>query len=203
MQQRFTQALVGLRAAQRLLDANGAAFIGVNLSGTRAEFDAITARLGTLADAQETHRMGASGGLSSEQALARELRRKHMRPLVRVARSKVPAAAQLTAVSLPRIRSNSTDTASRARAMAAAVEPYKQLLHEAGLAADFSEQMVAAANELDGAVNVKKDHQFDRVGSTANIDSEVTEARLQLTTIDALVRAAVPENEDEIGRAHV
>ena len=198
MQLRYTQVLAGMRQMQRYLDANGVILGDLNSGGGRAEFDRVTARLGTLAEKQDAHRMNASGELSNERKHARALRRKHMRPVVQVARSKVPAAAQLSAVSLPPIRSNSTDTATRARAMAAAVEPYRQLLHEGGLPADFVEQLVAAASALETAVSAKRTHQVGRVGSTANIDAEVAETRLQVSAMDALVRATVGEHEPKL-----
>jgi hypothetical protein len=199
MQLRYTQVLAGMRQCQRFLDANGTPLAEVNSSGARTEFDDVTARLSSFAEAQETHRINMSGELSNERRLARSLRRNHMRPIVRVARSKVPAAAQLSAVSLPPIRSNNTDTATRARAMATAVVPYKQLLHEGGLPADFIDQLNAATATLEEAVGKKTGHRRGRVGSTEGITNEVGEVRLQLNVMDAFVRKHIDESDSTLG----
>jgi hypothetical protein len=182
--------LAGRRQAQRFLDANNSILGDLNAEGGRKDFDAVTTRLATLAQEQEAHRINASGQLSNERRLARELRRNHMRPIVQIARWKVPAAAQLSAVTLSLIRSNNTEMANRARAMGAAVEPFRQLLHEGGLPADFIEQLYAAAGALEDAVSQKKGHQVGRVGTTDNIEGEVTDARLQVNVLDSLGRQA-------------
>jgi len=198
MQLRFTQMLAGVRQVQRFFDANGIVLAEVNSGGARKEFDDVVSRLTALAEEQETHRINASGELSSERRLARRLRREHMRPIVKVARSKVPAAAQLSAVSLPPIRSNNTDTANRARAMAAAVEPYKQLLHEGGLPGDFLEQLNAATTVLEQAVKKKLTHRKGRVGSTDGIVNEVSEVRVHVNVMDSLVRKHMGEKEPAV-----
>jgi len=54
-----------------------------------------------------------------------------------------------------------------------------------------NERMVAAANELDRAASLKKEQQAGPVSSTGNVEMEVAEGRLQLSALDALVRAAL------------
>ena len=198
MELRFTQLLAGLRTAQRFLDANTNILGSLNTEGGRRDFDVVTARLAKLAQEQDIHRTSATGELSNERALARTLRREHMQSIVRVARWKVPAAAQLAAVKLPLARSNSTELANRGRAMGAAVEPFRQLLIDGGLPADFLEQLYAASGALEEAVGKKQDHQVGRVGATENIDGEVSDACLQLNVMDALVRRQVGEHEPKL-----
>lgn len=194
MQLKFTQVLETMRGAQRFCDINSAALGGLNSGGGRAAFDGVVARLSALADAQEAHRIQASGELAMQRRLARQIRRYHMWPVVRVARSKVPAAAQLAAVQMPPSRSNPLDTAQRARGMAAAVAPYRDLLVEGGLASGFVEQLVTAAGELEAAAGGKQDHVTSRVGATGNILTEVAEARIQVGALDALVDVALRDN---------
>ena len=124
MELRFTQVLAGGRQAQRFLDDHDGLLHEVNVGGARKEFDVGVTRLATLADEQTAHVIRAAGELESERRIARDLRRVNIRPVVRVARLKVPAAAQLTAVQLPPIRSNNTDLATRARAMA---QPWRRI----------------------------------------------------------------------------
>jgi len=195
MQLRFTQMLAALRQGQRFLDANSSALGDVNAGGGRAAFDLVTSQMAAYAEEQDRHRIRAAGELSNELRLARALRRQHMRPIVKVARAKVPEAAQLTAVSLPPIRSNSTDLTTRARAMADAVEPHKQLLHEGGLPSDFIDRLKTAADTLDAAIRQKGTHQKGRIGATDGIVQQVRQARRQVGVMDALVRAQVAEQE--------
>lgn len=196
MQLKFTQALAGMRQAQQYCDANDQALGGLSARGARAGFDATTERLASFAKAQEAHAIQASGELQNERQLVRDLRRKYLRPMVRVARTKVPAAAQLSAVALPPIRSNSTKVAVDARAMLEAVTPFRQLFQEGGLAADFVEQAEAAITAVETAVGQKGHHQSQRIGNTQLILDEVGEVRLELGALDAHVRAALPEGSD-------
>lgn len=198
MQLRFTKSLEGMRQAQRYCDDNSALLGGVNGGGGRAAFDAAVARLAGLAELQETHRIQGSGELARQRRQALELRRRHMWPVVRVARSKVPAAAQLEAVRMPPIKSNPTDIVTRARAMATAVDPFRELLHEGGLAPDFVQQLTQATDELERAVSQKRTHHAGRVGATDNIHTEVAEARVQLAALDSLVVAAVKLDEPKL-----
>ena len=198
MQKRFRRLFVGMRQAQSFMDSNGELLKAVNSGGSRAEFDAVTVRIGALADTQEAHGTTAKGELANERKLVGMARRRHMWPLVRVARAKVPAAAQLSAVVLPPFKASTATTASHVRSMATAVLPYRQLLQEGGLAPDFIEQMHAAAAQMDQAVIQKRAHVVARSGATNNIRTEVAEARLQIGAVDALVRATVAETEPKI-----
>lgn len=161
----------------------------------RAAFDLVTSRLAALAERQDTHRTRATGERANERQLARALRRQHMRPIVKVARAMVPEAAQLAAVSLPRMKSNSTDLTLRARALADAVEPHTPLMHEGGLPLDFVARLNTAADALDDAVRQKGTHQKGRIGTTDGIYQMVTEARRRVAVMDALVRAQLSEEE--------
>jgi hypothetical protein len=75
MQLKFSQALAGMRQAQQFCDANDPALGGLIARGARAGFDSATTRLAGLAEAQEAHRIQASGELANERRLASDLRR--------------------------------------------------------------------------------------------------------------------------------
>lgn len=198
MQTKYAQVLAGMRNGSRFLDENWALLPQVNAAGGRSKWDQVVARLAELGMRQDAHRMSARGGLTHEQKAARDLRRKYMIPTVRLARALVPAASQLAAVSVPRLRSNSTLLATQARALAESVAPYRQILHEGGLPASFVEDLNAAAKALEDAVAQKKLHQVGRVGATENIDFEVNEARVQVQVIDGMVAAALSDGHPEL-----
>jgi hypothetical protein len=193
MQLKYAQVLAGIQAAQGFLDSNRDALGEITSGLARKAFDDVANTLSSLADKQGEHNTRSAGELKEERRLAQALRLGQMHLVVRVARLRVPAAAQLDAVRLPRSRSNSTLLVSAARSMANAVEPFKQLLVEGGLPVDFMEQLRGAANALAASVGTKADHLSKRVGATDGIESEVREARGQLNLMDALVRGRLPE----------
>jgi hypothetical protein len=195
MQLRFTQMLAALRQALHFLDANYTALGNVNASGARRDLDAVTNRLDALATEQVAHRIQGKGELLSEGRLGRAMRRKHLKPIVKAARRKLPNVAQLEAVVLPPLRSNSTDLVTRARAMADAVTPYKDGLHEAGLDADFLEQLHAAADQLTQTIALKGEHRAGRIGATDAIFKEVRAAREAVNLVDARVQGALDEED--------
>lgn len=199
MQNRYSKVLVRSIPLQRFIDANGEALAPLAAGGGRNGFDAALQRLTQLGDVQGAHRAAGSGELSYERKLARSLRRKYMFPIVRVARAKVPAAAQLEQVRLPKIRSNSAVLVRDARDMAEAVTPYRQLFHEAGMPAYFIEHLQEAAAELEKVSGGKLGHFAKRKGATENIDTEAETLRIELNMVDALVLAALEDHPSKVG----
>lgn len=195
MQLRFTQMLAALRQALAFVTENASKFPDVvSGGGGRALSEAIDG-LATRAVAQATHQLGHVGGIQSEKRLARALRRFHINPLVKVAQLAVPDVAELTAVQIPPTRSNNTELATKAIAMANAVEAFEGPLTAAGLRADFRPRMIAAAKALLDAVGGKKGHRRGRVGATGAIEKQVEVCRRVVTAVDSLVKAAVPEHD--------
>jgi hypothetical protein len=198
MQLRYAQVLAGLQAMQGYLDDNAEVLGDIPSGVPRKALDEITRNISSLADKQTEHTGNKTGELQQERRLATTLRLKCMIPLVRVARVRVPAAAQLDAVKLPRARSNSTQLVSDARAMAAQVEPYAQLLVDGGLQADFLIQLRGGADALEAVVKSKETQLSKRVGATSGISTEVQEMRAQLNVLDSLVKAKLPATDPRL-----
>lgn len=160
--------------------------------------EALVAAIGGLASravAQATHNLGHVSQRKSEARLARALRRNHIRPLVKYAKLGVPEVAELAAVQIPPFRSNNTELATAAFAMADAVTPFQGALTLAGLAPDFIGKMRAAAQALVDAVAGKKGHRRSRVGATGAIRKQVETCRRVVGAVDASVKASVREDD--------
>jgi hypothetical protein len=195
MQMQYTQMLAGLRQVQGFLDDNAAVVGTLDSGGGRRGLDDATAQLASLANEQGVHRTQGTGALASEKQLARALRRKHMWPIVKVARAKLPELANLEAVRMPSFRSNNTDLALRAGQMADTVQPYAAQLQDGGLTAGFLDRLRAATAELLDAIASKGRHQSGRLRSTDGIRKVVARARRAVGVVDALVRAQLGETE--------
>lgn len=195
MQLRYMQMLAAMRQAPTFLDTNGDRLVTVNAGGARGALNESITNLATLAQRQSTHRVGKTGELASERRLARALRREHIKPIVRLAQMKVPEIAQLEAVRVPPVTTNSTDLVVKALSLADTVAPYTGELHLAGLPADFMEQLRAAADRVLGAIGGKGGHLRQQVGATSAIDKAVVASRRIVNAVDALVRAALGEDD--------
>jgi hypothetical protein len=196
MRKQDMQFLAALRTAQQFLDAKAAALGPINTTGARAGFDASIDTITTLAELQERHRILVTGQRTDEQRLAKQFRRKNLRPIVEVARQKLPDEVDLLShLKAPRHSTNSTALAARGNAMADAVAPFTQTFLDAGLPADFAEQLKAAAGELAKAVSNKGTLRAGRRGATDGIGKAVSQARKAVRVVDALVKAHLKAEE--------
>ena len=199
MQLSYTQMLAALRQAPTFLDANGVRLAAINSGGARVALDESITNVATLAQRQSTHFKGKTGELASERRQARALRHDHLKPIVELAKLKVPEIAQLEALRVPHARSNSTALVLDALSVGDLVSPYQDQLIAAGLAVDFLPRMRAAADRVLGAVGGKGGHLRQQVGATEAIDKAVNATRLVVNAVDALVRASLGEGDPLIG----
>lgn len=195
MQLKYSQFLAALRQAQSFLDTNTAVLGTINASGMRRDLDAAATQLEALGETQGSHRTQGRGERTNELRLARALRRQHMRPIVRIARAKLPEVAQLSAMSLPPLKTNSTALATQAGVIADAVQPHVQVFVDAGLPADFTARMRAAADQLVKSIGGKGAHRQQRIGATTGLDQQVQQAKRVVAVLDGLVRAQLEEQE--------
>jgi hypothetical protein len=195
MQLRFTQMLSALRQALAFVTQYASKFPDIASGGAGSALSDAIDGLASRAVAQATHQLGTVGQLQSEKKLARALRRNHINPLVRVAKLAVQDVAELTAVQIPPSRSNNTELATKAIAMANAVEQFEAALIAGGLRPDFRPRMFAAAQALLDAVSGKKGHRRGRVGATGAIERQIEVCRRVVSAVDSLVKASIPEHD--------
>jgi hypothetical protein len=189
MQVKHMQFLTALRQAQKFLDANIAALGTINSTGARRSLDSMVDQIASLSETQDAHRIQVTSERTNELRLAAGLRRKFLKPIVKIARAKLSDVAQLSNIALPPGNSNTAMLVSRALAIAESVQPWAQVFTDAGLAADFLDRLRAAAAEVLASVSGKGEHRTKRIKSTDSITKEVSQARHAVGILDALVRA--------------
>jgi hypothetical protein len=189
MQARYTQLLTALRQAQKFLDGNDATLAPVNATGARKSFDAIATKIAEMGESQGTHRMQTTGERRRELKLAEQLRRKHLRPIVRIARARLATSPELAELALPPFKTPSAALARNAKSMRDLVEPKKQLFIDAGLAPDFLDQLTTAADAVVEAIGSKGSSRGSRMKATDTIAKETVNANRELQILDSMVRA--------------
>lgn len=189
------QFLAALRQAQHFLDVNASTLGTVNTTGARKTLDATIDTIAGLAERQDSHRIQVTGERTNELRLAEALRRRYVRPIVEIAKQKLPEVAQLSNVTLPPANSNSTVLVSRALGIADAAQPHAQLFIDAGLPVDFVDRLRAAAGRVVAAIAGKGEHRSRRVGATDGLAKEVRAARRAVKVLDAFVRAELGRTE--------
>ena len=189
MEARYTQLLTALRQAQKFLDSNDATLGSVNTTGARKSFDAITIRIVEMGKLQGTLRMQTVGERRRELKLAEQLRRKHMRPIVRIARARLANSPELAELALPGAKRSSAGLAQDANSMRNLVEPKKELFIDAGLAPDFLDQLTTAADAVVQAIGSKGSSRGNRINATDTIAKETRNAARELNILDSMVRA--------------
>jgi hypothetical protein len=199
MQYRFTRMLAGMRRGLELLSQYSGRLQKVNTQGAQLALQEVVDALSALAQAQTAHRFGRSGGVKTEKQLARILRVRHIAPLVRVSRMRVPEVAALEAVRMPERRSNGSETAQLALSMADAVAPFVERLATAGLGPYFLNDLRAAANDVLAAIALKEEHRRKSVGATEAIESAIENARKVVAAVDAMVVAEARDEQPLIG----
>jgi hypothetical protein len=196
MRKQDMQFLAALRTAQQFLDAKAAALGPINTTGARKAFDASIETISRLAETQERHRILVTGQRTDEQRLAKQFRRKYLRPVAEIARQKLPDEVDLLShMKVPRHTSNSTALAARGNAMADAVAPFVQAFLDVGLPTDFVAQLRTAAGQLTTAVSTKGTLRAGRRGATDGIGKAVSTARKALRVVDAMVKAQLKSEE--------
>ena len=192
MQQKQMQFLGALRSGQRFLDDNEAALGDMSASQSRRELDQVVARITQLASEQDTSRMRAVGERTRERRLAKLFHRRHLRPIIAMAKLHLPMAPQLASITAPREGRNVTQLVEQGRAIADAVEPFEDIFVERALRPDFLGRLRAAADELVESTANKTALRTTRTGATESLADEVKVARKVLAVINAMIRA-VPD----------
>ena len=195
MKTRYTQFLTALRNAQQFLDANGQALGTINQSGARRSLDTVTTQIASLSDTQGTHRMRVIGERAKELRLARTLRRRHLGPIVKIARASLGHLPEFSDVTLPPASGNTEALASFARTLAGAAEQFAPTFIEAGLTPGFGDRARAAAEQLVQAIGGKGAHRSSRVQATDGIEKQVRQARRAVSMLDSLIHVQLYEQD--------
>ena len=155
------------------------------LTEMRGKLDASSKRLRELATTQIGASQRARG---AARKLAQALRRRHMMPLVRIAKPLFKFAPDAERVfKVPHARASASEVATRALEMAKLIEPHPALLASAGYADDFLEQFTREARALADAAKTTELGRVERTRVTREIAAELKSAMETVSVIEGLV----------------
>jgi hypothetical protein len=195
MQTRQGAVLESLRGVEKFLDENAERLADVVDTGARRKLDEILADLETHATDQVADNLGAQGSMKTTRMLQRRLRRWHMRPIARIARSDLPATSAVEPLKMPKGKPTAERLVAYAEGMAQAAAPFADTFISAGLPSDFIARLKAATNELRTAVNARLQHRGRQVGATTGLKEKLSSARKLVHVLDVFVETALEGDE--------
>src|SRR5579859_7622080 len=145
MQKMQTVLYNTLRRIQDFLDLHNDIFSTINQSDARKELDALVIKIGDQGQSEASAKMIAKSETGNLKNLRVDLRKNHMDPVAKIAKSKLRNTPQFTALTLPKGNLSDVKLAQYANAMADAAQPYSATFIAQGQPADFIAQMRSAA----------------------------------------------------------
>jgi hypothetical protein len=184
-----------LLRTQRFLDANDAALGQVNRSGARKTLDQVVTDLTTHGNVQESSKRKAMGETSKQRAL-RVAVLKQMRSVARIAASTLRDIPQFSSLTMPPSKASAREVTMRAHAMADAALPHASVFTDAGLSADFTDRLLAAAGAVEASLGDRNESGATRVTATQGTLSASRRGRHAVKVLDALVRLQLADDND-------
>ena len=191
MQTRQGVVLESLRSVEKFLDDNAERLADVVDTGARRKLDELLAELATHATDQVGDNLGSQGAMKMTRMLKRRLRRWHMRPIARIARSDLPVTSAVEPLKMPKGKPTAERLVAYAEGMAQAAAPFSDTFVSAGLPSDFIARLKAATNALRAAVNDRLQHRGRQVGATTGLKQKLSSARKLVHVLDVFVETAL------------
>ena len=195
MKHRQTRVLDALRGTQGFLDANTTLLAVINVSGARRTLDDAVTQLSTQAVNQDVGTRLSRGETANQQSLRHVLRFNHMKPIADVARMYLREVPNFIALKRPRNNVSATRLIAAAAGMADAAAPFAQVFVDAGLAADFLEQLRQAADDMRLSLDDRAQHVRKRVGATEGLKAAEKRGTGILRLLDGLVIPKLGTND--------
>ena len=200
MQTKQGAVLESLRAVDSFLDENADRLGDVVTTGARRKLAEVLAELDTHATDQTASSLSAQGGTRQKRMLERRLRRWHMRPIARIARSDLPTTTEVEPLKMPKGRPTATRLAAHADGMAEAAAPFADTFIAAGLRPDFIARLHTASSELLAAVSDRTQNRGRQGGATTGLRRKLSSARKLVHVLDAFVEAALEDDDVLLAR---
>ena len=176
-----------LRQGQQFLDARADVVGPANESEARTALDTAVKRFDTAVVEQGTHAREGHGQVSLRAQLEQRVRRKFMKPLSKLARSRLRATANFAALTPTGNALTSERLAASARSMITAARPYAAELAAAKFPVDFLDQFAEAVDAISTSLAERAARSKDRSGATKEIQAALQQGRTALAELDALV----------------
>jgi hypothetical protein len=176
-----------LRQGQQFLDARADVVGPANESEARTALDDAVKRFDTAVVEQGTHAREGHGQVSLREQQEGRMRRKFMRPLSKLARSRLQASANFAALTPSGNAMSSERLAASARSMINAARPYAAELTAAKFPVDFLDRFAEAADAIAATMQERAARNKDRSGASKEIQAALQQGRTALAELDALV----------------
>jgi hypothetical protein len=166
-------------------------------TGPRDTLDDVVRRIREYAGAQVTGRQLSSGELRWQKRMIRQMRDRHIRPMVAIARAQVEPGSdvRIPAIRMPQTNLGVTKFLQACDGMIEAARPFEAAFVASGLPADFLARFTAARDELEGGLGVRATHIGQHIGARAGLQVQMHRGRRALDHIDAVVRASFDGDE--------
>lgn len=165
-----------------------------DLTGYRAQLDAMIQKLSDLGDQARTQTRAARTGTMTAKQQARRIRRAYLKPVVRAGQLMTGSDTEsLRALTMPP-EVTFEQLVSVAHEFAGLVEQHQAAFVAAGLAADAATQLRAAAAALTSAVSGRSESVGQRINSTEGARTAASAGRKLVRLIDAHVQPAIETN---------
>jgi hypothetical protein len=195
MQTKQGAVLESLRAVNTFLNEKADQLGDVVHTGVRRKLADVLAELDTHATDQTASSFVAEGATKRKVVLARNLRRRHLTPIARIARVELSHTPNLESLKMPKGRPTPERLIAHAEGMAKAAAPFAETFIEAGLPSDFIARLGAATGELRSAVTDRTQNRGKQNGATTGLKKQLSSARKLVHVLDAFVQTALEDNE--------
>ena len=201
MNARQRRILDAFQRARAFINALPEPLTNATLKPMRAELGEIIGRLSSQAVEQQSGANHRAAGTQRLNTLLRALRRKHMQPIVDLARKHLnheTAGIDKTLI-MPPVRLDPTAMLASATTMADSAEPHAPLFVEkGGLNADFIQKLREAAQDIGVVVEVRAKEKERVVGATADVRNDLRRGRHVVKLLDTLVSAELDEDPGQL-----
>ena len=187
-------AMLSLRTVDAFLDTHADKLPGVAQSGARRRLtDTLEAARDHTTD-QARSNIEAQGLTRKHRALRTTLVRDHMRPIARVARADLSTIPDFQALRLPPSGVTPSKLFAAAMGMGQVAQSNAQPFLDAGMPADFTAQLVSAAEAMMQALDTRRSLYGERHGATMGLRQTIAEGRNAVRILDAFVTTELQDD---------
>ena len=200
MRRKQEQLIQALERVEQFLESHPEISDAVLTSAAQEMFSASRTRLTQHMRLQDAFARALRNNTGVKRVLRDDLVREHLRPISIVGRTRLPDAGEGAMFRLPPNKTSFLGVVAAGYGMAEAAKVHEQTFLAAGLPVDFIARLIAATDLLKGALDTKGATNALRVQATAGLQKEGRVARNALRVLDALVRAAVKQDNALLDR---
>jgi hypothetical protein len=179
-----------IEAYQRVQDflATYPAPAPASYAGPKQVLDDVVARLTSHSSAQVSGHQLSRSELKRQKALERNLRDRHMRPIVRIARMAIePEPGIAEKLTMPPTSVGFLKLIAAAQAMRQAAAPYQATFVQNGLPENFLEQFAESETALSNAVVLRGRNIGTKAGAGAGLALQLSRGRKAVEALDSIV----------------